>query len=393
MSKKLRIPRYRFHKASQQAVVVIQGKSTYLGKWNSPESRAEYERLIAEWLENRRCPATSGNSSGLRVNELILTFWRHAGEHYRHPDGRPTGELDNFRDALRPLRKIYGHTLAKDFGPLALRTVREEMIKAGLCRRTINARINRVRRVFRWATSIEMIPPSIIIALETVPGLQRGRCDARESAGVKPVDWADVEATLPFLSRPIAAMVLLMRYTNCRADDAVVMRGCDIRMEGDIWTYRPANHKNQWRGHERVMHLGLRAQEVIRPFLKPSLQAYFFSPREAVEEYHAQRNKNRKTKETPSELKRRRHKRHARRQPGLHFTVNTFQQCVRRACRKAAVPAWTVLQVRHTRAIEVRERYGVEGAQASLGNRRVETAQIYAERNDLLAQKIAREIG
>ncbi len=32
--------------------------------------------------------------------------------------------------------------------PAALRTIREERIKAGLCRTTINARINRIRRVF-----------------------------------------------------------------------------------------------------------------------------------------------------------------------------------------------------------------------------------------------------
>jgi hypothetical protein len=57
------------------------------------------------------------------------------------------------------------------------------------------------------------------------------------------------------------------------------------------------------------------------------------------------------------------------------------------------VPAWTVLQVRHTRATEVRERYGVEGAQATLGHARVETSQIYAERSRTLARKIAGEIG
>jgi hypothetical protein len=49
--------------------------------------------------------------------------------------------------------------------------------------------------------------------------------------------------------------------------------------------------------------------------------------------------------------------------------------------------------VRHSRATEVREQYGVEGAQASLGNARVETAQIYAEKNQQLARKIAKEMG
>jgi hypothetical protein len=51
-----------------------------------------------------------------------------------------------------------------------------------------------------------------------------------------------------------------------------------------------------------------------------------------------------------------------------------------------------VLQVRHTRATEVRAQYGLEGAAASLGDT-VEAAKIYAERNQQLAKRIAREIG
>src|SRR5262249_7687012 len=50
----------------------------------------------------------------------------------------PTRELDNYRDALRPLRKLFGRTQASEFGPLRLRAVREEMLRADLCRKTIN---------------------------------------------------------------------------------------------------------------------------------------------------------------------------------------------------------------------------------------------------------------
>ena len=55
MPKNRRVPSYRYHKASDQAVVVLEGKSHYLGPWNSPESRVEYDRLIAEWwLKSKR---------------------------------------------------------------------------------------------------------------------------------------------------------------------------------------------------------------------------------------------------------------------------------------------------------------------------------------------------
>jgi hypothetical protein len=173
MSKKPRVPSYRFHKGSGQAVVVLSGTSVYLGKWNTPDSLPAYERVLAEWLANgRRWPVTPSsplevpNPSGpttpsgpasFRVSELIAAFWRHAQKHYRDQDGKPTRELDNFRDALRPLRRLYGSTPASDFGPLALRAVREDMIQGGLCRTVINARVNRIRRVFRWAASVELI--------------------------------------------------------------------------------------------------------------------------------------------------------------------------------------------------------------------------------------------
>jgi len=405
MSKQPRIPSYRFHKASGQAIVVLSGKSFYLGPWNSPESRAEYERVVAEWLANgRRVPPGSDSQkpssatvpAAFTVVELIAAFWDHAKKHYRHADGRPSREVDNLRDALRPVRQLYGHTEAHAFGPLALRAVQQEMIKDGLSRTVINDRIKRIRRVFRWATSVELIPAAVVQALETVPPLKRGRTEARESPGVKPVKWDQVEETLPHLPRAVAAMILVMRYSNCRAEDAVLMRRCDLTMKGDVWEFRPSTHKNEWREevssiHKLVVYLGPRCQEIIRPFLKADLQAYLFSPKESRAAFLAERASLRKTKRTPGELRRQR-KKNPRRAAGDRYTVNSFQQTVRKTCRKIGVPVWTILQVRHTRATEVREHYGLEGAAASLGDS-VEAAQIYAEKNRQLARKIANETG
>src|SRR5262249_2680011 len=182
----------------------------------------------------------------------------------------------------------------------------------------------------------------------------------------------------------------------CRAEDAVSMRGGDLTMRADAWEYRPAHHKNAWREddsptHKRVVYLGPRCQEVVRPFLTTDLQAYLFSPQQTKVEYQARRTAQRKSKRTPSELCRK-PKPNPQRAPGDRYTVNTFQQAIRKTCRRVKVPVWTVLQVRHSRATEVRECYGLEGAAASLGDT-VEAAQIYAEKNRELARRIAREIG
>ena len=43
-----RTPSYRYHKPSGQAVVTLNGRDIYLGRYGSPETRAEFDRLLAE---------------------------------------------------------------------------------------------------------------------------------------------------------------------------------------------------------------------------------------------------------------------------------------------------------------------------------------------------------
>jgi integrase len=391
----VRIPSYRLHKASNQAVVVLGGRSHYLGRWNSPESRAEYDRLVAEFLNRRRKAAGDAGRPGpddLTVSELILAFLEHARDHYRAPDGSPSRHVDNLKHALRPVRALYGTALARDFGPLALRAVRDRMVGDGVCRRTVNDRVNRVRSCFRWAASVELLPVTVVRALQTVEPLDRGRGGARESPGVKPVDPGDVEAALPRLPAPVAAMARLQLLSACRAGEVVQIRGADLDTSGEVWAFRPRHHKNAWRGRDRVVYLGPRAQEVLRPFLKADPGAYLFSPREWVEALRARRAAARKTRRTPSELSRPRRPR-PERAPGDRYTAGSYRQAIARACRKAGVPVWTPLQIRHAAATAIRRRFGLEAAQVVLGHERADVTQLYAERDQARAREVAGLIG
>src|SRR5262245_22025624 len=137
--KTLRTPTYRLHRPTGQAVVTLNGRDHYLGRHGTPESRAEYDRLLAEWLANgRHAPAPpEPDGSGLTVVELIVAYVRHSQEFYAAPGGGASEELGNIKDALRPVRRLYGQTPAAAFGPLSLKAVRRSMIDAGLCRNTI----------------------------------------------------------------------------------------------------------------------------------------------------------------------------------------------------------------------------------------------------------------
>ena len=395
-SRPYKIPSYRLHKPSGLAVVRLNGRDIYLGKHGTEASQEAYHRHIAEWLASGQNPTKNSVPMSqsyvidLSINDLILAFWRHAQKHYRQPDGTQGGELSIMRDALRPLRKLYGRTSALNFGPLALRAVQQEMVKSGLCRTTINARINRIRRVFRWAVGVELLPASVHQALQAVPGLQRGRCDAQEPETIKPVPIEHVEASQPFMPRPVAAMVRIQRLTGCRTEDVLTMRGCDL-IPGDLtWEYRPEVHKNSWRGQERVVVLGPQAQAIVKEFLTPDLQGFLFKPCDAVEDARARRRATRKTSRTPIELAR---GRKSKWQVRDRYTRRSYRQAIIRACEKAGAPAWTPLRLRHTRGTEIRARYGLEAAQLVLGHAKADVTQVYAERDLARAHAIMAEIG
>ncbi len=48
------------------------------------------------------------------------------------------------------------------------------MIEKGWCRSNINKSIDRVRRMFKWASEQELIPPRIFHELKCVSGLKAG---------------------------------------------------------------------------------------------------------------------------------------------------------------------------------------------------------------------------
>lgn len=181
-----RVPTYRHHRPSGQAVVTLNGPDHYLGRWQTPESRAKYDRLIAERLTADRSPVVPANrvagaAGGLSINGVIVAYGQHAETYYRHPDGTPTSEADNIRLALRPLRRLYGRTPAADFDSLALEAVRDEMIRGGRCRNRVNKDVSRIRRLFRWAAAKKLVPLAVHDSPSTVEGLRAGRSAARET--------------------------------------------------------------------------------------------------------------------------------------------------------------------------------------------------------------------
>src|SRR5262245_29825744 len=109
-----RLPKYRHYKPKDLAVVRLDGKDHYLGRYGSEESREKYRRLVAEWLaagrsDRPRPEASDAAGNGPTVNELILAYVKFADAYYVK-DSRPTVEPGNIRLVLRLVRRLYGTT-------------------------------------------------------------------------------------------------------------------------------------------------------------------------------------------------------------------------------------------------------------------------------------------
>ncbi len=86
----VRVPKYRRHKKIY-ARVVLNGREIHLGLYGSPESKANYERVISEWLQTgRKAPRPkrletikkhrdeSGDDAPLTLTELAVRYFKHA---------------------------------------------------------------------------------------------------------------------------------------------------------------------------------------------------------------------------------------------------------------------------------------------------------------------------
>jgi integrase len=334
---------------------------------------------------------------------------------------------------------VYGEQPAKDFGPLALQVVRERMIGEGWSRRYINAQVGRLKRMFKWACSRELIPPSIFEGLRSVDGLRQGKTDAVELEPVKPVPEAWVYAIEDHVSRQVWGMIQLQMFSGMRPGEACRMRGCDIDTTGDVWTYTPERHKTQHHGHKRVIHLGPQSRAVVEEFLKPDTQAYLFSPADAEAERRAKLHEARKLNGTPlscgnvpgSNMVRK-----PRRAPKTRYTVASYRRAIARGCELAFPPpaelarqkvqgekkkgrrwetigewrerlgkkwaeaekwreghSWHPHQLRHSAATRLRKKFGLEAARVVLGHRSTAVAERYAEIDQDKARQIMGEVG
>jgi integrase len=419
------LPKYRKHKASAQAVVTIQGRDHYLGPHGTKASKVEYDRLTGEWMAAGRPNHATSTQCEITISEMCAGYWRHAKSYYVR-DGKPTPAATNLRPTLRLMRQCYGKQKAVEFGPLALKAVAAKFIEQGHSRTYVNMNLARIRRMFKWAASEQLVPSETYRDLTTVDGLRKGHTNARESEPVTPIDDEIVQKTLTHLPRVVADMVRFQRLAGCRPGEARMLRPCNVDTSGDVWRYVPESHKTEHHDKQRVIFIGPKAQDVLRPYLLRPSESRCFSPTDS-EKKRRQVHERRVTPMSCGNKSGSSRKPKTKRKVGDMYTKDSYCRAIKRACDKA-FPApeplcqregesqralqlrltpsqiselkewqkrhhWAPNQIRHTAGTEIRKRFGLEAAQVTLGHSNADVTQIYAERDMEKAAAIMLEVG
>ena len=361
--KRSSLPTYLLHNPTGQARCRIDGKDIYLGPYGSDSSRIKYGQLVAKLAggvpidpladSNRgQVPRHDSEADpGPTVGELCLAFLRYAETHYRK-NGEPTSQLHVVKGTVRPLNELYGLTPAKDFGPLAMKAVRANMVGLGWTRGTINASMGRIRRIFKHAVENELIDASILQRLQCVAPLLAGRTEAHDNAPRTAVEPADIEAVRLLVSPLVRDLIDVQRLTGARSGELLSLTTGAINRTGEVWTALLSDHKTLHHGKSRTLHFGPQSQLILARHLSAD----------------------------PS-------------QPLFPITRHAYSRSITRACEKAGIERWVPHQLRHTAADTVRQQFGLEHCQSVLGHSKANMSERYAKAGQAKAAEVALKIG
>lgn len=364
---KVSIPRYGLHKASGRAVCYVNRKAVYLGPYDSPESRKKYAEII-DRLSSGPSTATPSPTPDepFTVADLCLAFIEREFPRYSR------SARGCYLTAIRVLRQLYGETPATDFGPLRFRMMRDAMLHGAKgeslplepdgrvaqdrqpwTRDTANAQAMRIRRIFRWGVSWELVPADVLTRLETVRSLSLSEVSKPDPSPRRAVPQADIDAVRAVLLPLHRDIFDLLLFTGARPGELFGLTGGMIeRRPGGAWVAELSSHKTAHKGKRRFLVFNLSAQAILLRHLKADPQARLF--------------------------------------PGRR---DNFGHLIQRACKRAGVTPFVPHQLRHTAATRAVDAVGEQKAQRLLGHSDAAMTEHYSRAAERGAIEAAQALG
>lgn len=389
---KAAFPSYRRHR-SGQARVTINDRDYYLGPYGTRASKAEYDRIVGEYLASGRSLSFGLEVPQITIAMVMADYLAFAKSYY---GTEPSSEWHRIKLAIKPLKSLYAALPASEFAPEHFKTARQMLIDAGGARTTINAHMKRVVRMFKWAAAEGKLPAAVYSTLTLISSLRRGRTEAKETRPVGPVSQEVVDATVAFLQPTVADMVRVQLLTGCRPSEICKLTPRMIDRSADVWTATLGEHKTAHHGHARTLYIGPKAQAILLPYMAKPADEALFRPCDAAEERRKRDHDKRVVPlscgNRPGKSNRPKTKGKSR-VPGTSYTVPVYARAIARAAKAAGVEHWSPNRLRHSRGTEVRSKFGLDAAASILGHSEVAVTQVYAEQDRARALEVARLTG
>lgn len=193
---------------------------------------------------------------------------------------------------------------------------------------------------------------------------------------VDPADDADVELTIPLLSQTFQDTIRFIRGTGCRPGEARLMQVGDLDRE--TWLFKPSTHKTAKKGRTRAVPIPTRVQSLLLPRLLRPTDAFVFGASGGKRPFE-RRALGRAIERALKRLNKQRAEK--REEDGL-----TLEQL-------PPIAHWHPYQLRHVRAVEVREEFDLETAQVILGHSRINMTEHYAKVTEERAKEVQEKLG
>jgi len=347
----MRIPKMSLHRGTGQARLVFKGKHYYLGKFGSKEAEEAYRKIVAKVVEGK---IIDSNNSGISLAVAMVQFLDYAHGYYG------IKEAGNIKTALRTFAKKFGAMDLKNIGPSIVVNFLTDMANTGkFTRYRINKLLAVWKRFYRWMVVKEIIAPDKLVSMAAIPGIKLGRTNAIESTPVKAPPMADFEAMVAAAPPHVADLCRLQLLMGCRPGELLSLKPGLMDRSKPVWVYTPEKHKNSHRGHQRKILIGPQAQGILAKYLFRKDDEWCW----------------------PAKIE------------GMHYQVHSFEQELKRVCKRAGIAKILPNQIRHLAATLIHERYGWESARQILGHRTVGTTQFYVEELLANAAKVAEQMG
>jgi integrase len=334
------------------------GVQRWFGHKSDPESTQRYAAFLSDVVQGRLTggkPVEPGDKR-LTVAELCLQYVTRELPRFTK------AEADCQKCAIRIAREMFGALPVTDFGPLRLRLVRDAMVagdqnakphpRKPWSRGFVNRQVKRLRAVFRWGVSWELVPPSVVDALAAVRSLVPGESSAAETTPRRAVSKADIDAVREKLKQRHRDVFDLMLLTGARPGELLGLTTGMIDRTGEVWRADLAQHKTAHKGKSRTLYFNATAQLILRRYIKADPAAKLFP-----------------------------------------FGRHTFGGVLKNACARANVPRFVPHQLRHTVVTRLVDELGIEFAQRVAGHATAAMTEHYSRAAEAKAVEAVKRLG